>query len=221
MSVSQAGSGKWRAQVRLPNSGPHFHVGTYDTKEEAYNAAAIEYQRLRDGTSIALRPDKTMPLTDFATEINVRYGTIKRWASEGMPALVIGRTLRVEPEAARAWILTNHAGSVAFGRKGYIYFYLRDTDNAVKIGWTSDIFRRNKEIRKESSCQDAQLVLLASFPGDKPDELRMHAKFEHLKIEREWFRYEGDLRLAVEGFGNLFLGLTTFSPIARLTSEMS
>lgn len=65
--------------------------------------------------------------------------------------------------------------------EGHIYFLL--SDNAVKIGWTSDLERRMKAYSPGTK-------ILAVMPGTRKDETRMHRKFAHLRTNRrEWFAY--------------------------------
>ncbi len=126
----------------------------------------------------------------FADHIGVAQGTIKRWLIEGMPAHRIGAEhgIWIEPAAAKAWLTERFKGreTIAFNRVSYVYFAEAE-DGRIKIGWSSDVMRRIHEIRK----QEKQAVeLIACFPGLKPDELRMHAKFKEERIHpgHEWFR---------------------------------
>lgn len=65
--------------------------------------------------------------------------------------------------------------------EGHVYFLL--SDNAVKIGWTSDLEQRMKSYSPGTK-------ILAVMPGTRKDETRMHRKFAHLRTNRrEWFAY--------------------------------
>lgn len=136
----------------------------------------------------------------FAEEVGVAHGTIKRWLHDGMPAdrSRKDRHTWIDPVAAKAWIAERFKGrkTVAFNRRGFVYFVERE-DGAIKIGWSSDVMRRVFEIRKDNG---AAAQLLACYPGDKPDELRLHGVFAPLLIGDEWFRPEADLLAFIDAF---------------------
>lgn len=65
--------------------------------------------------------------------------------------------------------------------EGQVYFL--QSDNAVKIGWTSDLEQRMKSYSPGAK-------ILAVMPGTRKDETRLHRKFAHLRTNRrEWFAY--------------------------------
>ena len=73
---------------------------------------------------------------------------------------------------------------------GHIYFLL--SDNAVKIGWTSDLEQRMKSYSPGTK-------ILAVMPGARKDETRLHRKFSHLRTNRrEWFAYSPQVMEEVE-----------------------
>lgn len=172
---------KFVARVRF--EGEMFYIGTFGSEEAARAASDAEIGRIREGVSLLAETRGTLSLLAYAARIQVRAGTVKRWRHEGMPALMIGEFVRVRPDEADAWVKEHHAASVAFGRSSVVYVARRDTDSAIKIGWTSDVERRMKELRKEGGS----VVLLAVLPGDKPDELRLHEQFAAHRLDGEWF----------------------------------
>ncbi len=180
MSV-QVKRGKFVAKVRFEDE--LFYIGTFGSAEAARAASDAEIGRIREGVSVLAETRGTLSLSAYAARIQVREGTVKRWRHEGMPALLIGDFVRVHPDQADAWVKEHHAKSVAFGRASVVYVARRDSDSAVKIGWTSDVERRMKELRKEG----ASIVLLAVLPGDKPDELALHDRFAAHRLDGEWF----------------------------------
>lgn len=187
MTVSPRKNGTFIAKVRLPSSvGMGMaHVGTYRSEEEAREACRVEYGRIHDGTSVFLSIHESLATRVYAEGLGVPHGTLKRWVHEGMPVVKVGVTVRIVKDVADAWVKEHHANSVSFGRRGSIYVVERDTDSAVKIGWTSDIRRRLHDLKKD---EQAAIVLLVVFPGDKPDELRLHARFAAHRVDGEWFR---------------------------------
>ena len=71
---------------------------------------------------------------------------------------------------------------------GYVYV-LTNTDKTVsKIGYTMNATR--DRCRQFSKCENRQYVLAVEICFDKPRvvEQYLHRFFDHLKIEREFFR---------------------------------
>lgn len=135
---------------------------------------------------------------DFAKSIGVAYGTVMRWLYEGMPAKR-GKPVEIDPDVAKAWIEERYPKSIARHRTSVVYFARRGSDGAVKIGFTSDPERRMRELRKKSR---STVQILAIFPGAKPDELRLHAKFAaHRLPDGEWFAGTKDVLDFVKGLG--------------------
>lgn len=135
----------------------------------------------------------------FAEHIGVAHGTVKRWLHEGLPASRSRNQSQgtwIIPADGKAWIEQRFGGrkTIAFQRRGFVYFVERQ-DGAIKIGWSSDVMRRIFELRRGSgaACQ-----LLACYPGDKPDELRLHSTFADCLIGDEWFRAEEHLTAFID-----------------------
>jgi len=127
----------------------------------------------------------------FAEHIGVAHGTVKRWLHEGMPALRQGHLVWITPDQAKASIAERFKGrtTIAIGRNSYIYL-ARAEDGLIKIGWSSDVMRRIQELRK---YRGQSVHLLACFPGDTPDELRLHARFSPLRSFDEWYEDDGTI----------------------------
>ncbi len=132
----------------------------------------------------------------FAEHIDVAHGTVKRWLTEGLPARRNSNRVWITPSAGLAWVQARYPNSIARSRKGFVYFAARATDGAIKIGWTSDVMRRIAELRKEFR---SAVELTACFPGDKPDELRLHARFAADRLDGEWHRPSSTLLSFVAG----------------------
>lgn len=137
-----------------------------------------------------------MSAARFAEHIGVAHGTIKRWLTEGLPVRRNGNRVWITPADGRAWVEARYPNTIARGRKGVLYIASRAKDGAIKIGWTSDVVRRLSELRKDSR---SAVELVACFPGDKPDELRLHTRFATDRIEREWYRASESLLAFVNG----------------------
>jgi hypothetical protein len=103
-----------------------------------------------------------------------------------MPTLRIGGTTRFDVAAAEAWMRARYPLTIAQARQSVIYVARRDSDGAVKIGFTSDIERRMKELRKGVSYQ---VTFVFGVVGDKLDEGRLHRRFAADALGDEWFRF--------------------------------
>lgn len=182
MSINQTPNGKWKAQCKW--KGASYYIGLFGSRDAAHAAVEREYEMLDAGTSIHILGTATLSLKDYAARIQVRHGTVKRWATEGLPCARAGNVVRVDPDAADAWVRQHHAASVSFARQGLVYVAQRDSDDAVKVGWTSNIEQRLRDLRKEAG---AAVCLVGALPGDKPRELRIHKALEGHRIEGEWY----------------------------------
>lgn len=65
-----------------------------------------------------------------------------------------------------------------------VYFARRDSDDLIKIGWS-----RSVKIRMAS----VQGKVIGAIPGERDVEKIIHAQFDHLREEGEWFRPGDDL----------------------------
>jgi hypothetical protein len=95
---------------------------------------------------------------------------------------------------------------------GVHYVYYARRGSLVKIGTSSDIYRRMAEILPDE--------VMAVEPGSYALESKMHLQFRHLRAlsrgQREWFRLEQELRDHITGVrdfhGNPPVGLPTLPP---------
>lgn len=71
---------------------------------------------------------------------------------------------------------------------GKVYF-IRLEDH-VKIGFSKNPWARIKELR---CAMPTDPELLGFFDGTKDDEARLHKRFEHLKVNREWYKATPEL----------------------------
>lgn len=186
MSIEQAPSGKWRA--RLIHDGTRYWIGLFGSREAAEQAVEVERDKVRQGLSLIVFAGMTS-LQAFAEERGIALGTVKRWVHEGMPVERHGVTVRIRPEVADAWIASHRAESLAFNRRALVYAMQRETDWAVKIGWSSDPERRIAEVAKAFK---SPTYLVAAVPGSKTDELALHRRFEASALGGEWFAVSAD-----------------------------
>jgi hypothetical protein len=147
-------------------------------------------------------PPGMLTLKEFAARIGVKYGTVKRWAGEGMPVFrrvnPAGNPLvRVDFRAAKSWVdarqlRPGRGPRVAVKRSSEVYFAHDKRRSMIKIGFSSDPERRVRELRRASDGGHI-VKLIGTMPGDKVTELRVHGMFSHLRIETEWFRAAPEL----------------------------
>jgi hypothetical protein len=79
--------------------------------------------------------------------------------------------------------------------KTFVYAIERADDEAVKIGWSYNPYKRLGVLR---STLKKELRLLGFEPGGRDREMKLHRQFRYWRIKGEWFRNEG----AVERFVN-------------------
>lgn len=90
------------------------------------------------------------------------------------------RKLRSFSEMAQATADFNE-GRGADG--GHVYF-LASENGPIKIGYSSKLHARIRALKNSSPVP---LTLLASVPGDRADEKRLHVKFWRHHLHGEWF----------------------------------
>ena len=193
------GDGHWSATIQTPEGERKVAIEADD-----WNSALLEARRqqrvaLRARRSLATDGQRAagfMSANDYADRIGVKRGTLKRWIHEGMPvyrdwSLGPRPTVSVPVALADGWVSEHHGDSLAIERESFVYFARRTDTEAIKIGFSSDPRRRPQEIRKrERSRRGAcgRVELLGQYPGDKRDELALHARFAGARILEEWFR---------------------------------
>jgi hypothetical protein len=72
---------------------------------------------------------------------------------------------------------------------GEVVYFIRAGD-AIKIGYTTNLAARKRALETASAVP---LELLASVPGDRSEEARLHREWWHLHIQGEWFRADEEL----------------------------
>lgn len=71
-----------------------------------------------------------------------------------------------------------------------IYFVSAETRGDIKIGTTIRLSQRLKQLEKECG---RTLSVLGVLPGSYAEEHALHAKFSHLLVDGEWFRWTPEL----------------------------
>jgi hypothetical protein len=138
------------------------------------------------GDCNANQPERLIRQTDYWKEIGVNKNTLAQWIRAGLPT--VGRLIPVD--RANEWRRVHRPRTIAIGRKCSIYFARRESDGAIKIGFSSDVPRRLIELRKKTKCR---VSLLGSTSGGSAVERRLHRRFAHLHLDGEWFHPGDDL----------------------------
>lgn len=76
-----------------------------------------------------------------------------------------------------------------------VYFIESPAAKAIKIGITTNLPQR---IAALQSASGVALVVLATVPGARTDEARLHRRFSAQRMSGEWFTNDGDLRAFVD-----------------------
>ncbi len=130
--------------------------------------------RRSDGELVEQDVGRIASYGDFAAELGVPIGTVKRWVHEGMPVVRMGPRVAVDVVNARRWVGDRGMRN----RKGHVYF-ARGPNGTIKIGFTSDLGRRMSELGAE---------VVATVPGSIALEYAIHDLFREDRIHGEWFR---------------------------------
>lgn len=77
-----------------------------------------------------------------------------------------------------------------------VYFIQRESDNAIKIGYSTEVGKRYLNIRSEmrkKKLGEVKILGVVNAPNGKNDEARLHKKFSQYRIYSqywlaEWFR---------------------------------
>jgi hypothetical protein len=148
-------------------------------------------------------PDGCLSYVDFAEMMRVPHGTVKRWVHEGMPVDRHATRKRcwVPVQAATKWLESRQPHTAKYYESSYIYVAQRRPDGAIKIGWTRDIERRLRELRKGIR---SPVTLIACVPGDHAGELSLQERFAAHRVDGEWFMCEGRVAEFVESVGLAF-----------------
>ena len=93
-------------------------------------------------------------------------------------------------ELIREVIIDRDTRALAAIPGSVVYFVQATEGGPVKIGVTTDLSRRLKALQ---TAQAEPLRVLRWVPGNEAIEAYYHRVFGHLRIQGEWFRFEGDL----------------------------
>jgi hypothetical protein len=75
-------------------------------------------------------------------------------------------------------------------KRKHVYFVRRGEDGPVKIGISSNVAARVKQLQGSAA---ERLCVLAEAPGTEEDEARLHARFGVYRLTGEWFASHADI----------------------------
>jgi N6-adenosine-specific RNA methylase IME4 len=84
----------------------------------------------------------------------------------------------------------NSNGLSSIFSESLIYFLYEKSSHRVKIGLTKNL---NKRIDSLQTGNSSQLLLAGVILGEQPKEAEIHAKFDHLRVNGEWFSCSNEL----------------------------
>lgn len=78
---------------------------------------------------------------------------------------------------------------------GLVYFATADGSDSIKIGFSTSLKRRLRQLE----CAGGRSIrLLVAVRGTRDDESVTHQQFKHARLDGEWFRPVPDLVLYIE-----------------------
>lgn len=80
------------------------------------------------------------------------------------------------------------------GQQRHTFVYFAESAGRIKIGCSGQPWRRAYKL---STGNPNGVRILAAVPGRFADERALHRRFEHLRISREWFRADPELRVFI------------------------
>jgi len=125
----------------------------------------------------------TMNLKQYAASRGIKAGTVKRWATEGMPVHRIASAVRVVESEADDWVEHRYPNTIARHRTSMVYIARDPYSKRIKIGYSTDVPRRMAEIAANTGGAE----LLCSFAGDARLERLLHERFASARVDGEWF----------------------------------
>jgi hypothetical protein len=98
-----------------------------------------------------------------------------------------------------------------------IYLIINKAENFCKIGYSSNPDARLKQLQTGNPYS---LDLITSIQGDISLERELHKKFNHLKLQGEWFEYTDEIRdyFKVTSTENYITSLKTIEKLSNLKS---
>ena len=80
-----------------------------------------------------------------------------------------------------------------------VYFLHNPITNLIKIGCTSNLQQRIKQLE---SAGGVELIVLGIREGGLLEEQKIHLKFQKLRVNSEWFKYSGKILDFIKGKNN-------------------
>ncbi len=80
------------------------------------------------------------------------------------------------------------------GRQRHTFVYFAESAGRIKIGCSGQPWRRAHRL---STGNPNGVQIVAAVPGRFADERALHRRFAHLRLSREWFRADPELRVFI------------------------
>jgi hypothetical protein len=128
---------------------------------------------------------RSQPQRTFRTEQEA-YAALEKWKEE----LAAGGGLSPAPSRRALW-----HGLPPEMFPPTIYFVSAETLRAIKIGYSTDVAQRVRDL--QAATADT-LLLLGMHEGDRATEKALHKRFARLHIKGEWYANRRPLRLYIE-----------------------
>jgi hypothetical protein len=114
-----------------------------------------------------------------------------QWGNEKANQYVLGESLSLG---------FSRIGETAFFERikrgsGYVYFIEAIGLSRVKIGYSENPESRLRQLLTGSPVS---LKIFATMPGDQIMEKEIHSRFQHLKVENEWFHFTDEIKAYVD-----------------------
>lgn len=156
----------------LAGFNPVFRVEVHDLRaRKVLREDFIELREEDGGIRFGYTPEDPEPLYAFIHP--------SRWQSLETHGVVKAHPIRYEPD----YVPPSQRG-------GVVYFIQSGEKGPIKIGWSEDVARRLAELQTANAHP---LRVLGTTPGTLEDELSMHTRFAHLRMEAEWFRCDPEI----------------------------
>lgn len=106
--------------------------------------------------------------------------------------------------------------SIITEKRECVYFVLAEKLNRIKIGKTTEIYKRFRALNASSPCRLQVVCLLSGYTSL---EAELHEKFKSYHIKHEWFEYTDEIKNYIKPFN--FKLSNIFNEISNLNRRKS
>lgn len=171
-------------------------------------AESERHQAVAPAVSLFLTPDELAEWTGFKRRAKIIW-QLRRWnvqfrtPFDGWPRVLRGARVPVDEPTPAAEDTPQAAlvldGPAAILREPCVYFaqvrWRDGTLGLIKIGYTENLQSRMGTLwRQLYDRRLPKLLVHLTLPGDKDLEAHYHRRFDHLRVEGEWFEDCAEIR---------------------------